>query len=142
MVDDKVLPLYFDGWKCYFKISKPKPADLCKYPTFTLTSERQYEPQQRLVTRCLKQTKGKDIDKWRARLGFPTFDTTTSTLENTTQYVQILEAESREYMRDYYRTRAYALQPKRINDVLFSDTFFPQIRSIRGYKAFQMFAYK
>ena len=56
--------------------------------------------------------------------------------------VQTLQAESREYLRNYYKTRVWSLRPHRINDVCFSDTFFSSFISIRGYKSFQLFAFK
>ena len=34
------------------------------------------------------------------------------------------------------------LRPHRINDVCFSDTFFSSVKSVRGYKMFQMFAFR
>jgi len=67
---------------------------------------------------------------------------TKATLGNTTQMVQTLQAETREYLRDHYKTRVWALRPKRINDICYSDTFFSSTVSIRGYKCFQMFAFK
>jgi len=67
---------------------------------------------------------------------------TAATLGNTTQMVQTLQAETREYLRDHYKTRVWALRPKRINDICYSDTFFSSTVSIRGYKCFQMFAFK
>ena len=85
---------------------------------------------------------GKSLQEWRAHLGYPTFEVTQSTLENTSQLIPTQQAETREYMRDYYKTRAWALRPKRINDKVFSDTFFSSLCSIRGYKCFQLFAFK
>ena len=63
-------------------------------------------------------------------------------MANTTQMVQTLQSETREYMRDHYKTHVWALRPKHINDTLYSDTFFSSIPSIGGYKCFQLFAYK
>jgi hypothetical protein len=56
--------------------------------------------------------------------------------------VQTLQAETREYLRDHYKTRVWALRPRRINDVCYSDTFFAAVLSIRGFKCFQLFAFK
>ena len=56
--------------------------------------------------------------------------------------VQTLQAETRKYMRDHYKTRVLSLRPHRINDVMYSDTFFASIKSIIGFKCFQMFAFK
>ena len=64
------------------------------------------------------------------------------TLANTSQMITTLQAETREYMRDSLRARAYPLRPLCINNTLFSDTFYSGIISICGYKCFQMFAYK
>ena len=61
---------------------------------------------------------------------------------NTTQMVKSLEAEIWEYLRDYHKTRVYSLRPKRINDVMYTDTFFLSVISIHGYSIFQLFCYK
>ena len=45
-------------------------------------------------------------------------------------------------MLDYYKTRVWALKPNRIDDVLYSDTFFSSVLSIRTFKCFQLFAFK
>ena len=82
------------------------------------------------------------MSTWRARLGYPTFEVTKATLDHTTNFVQTLQAETREYMKDHFKTRVWALRPRRINDVCYSDTFFSSICSIRGYKCFQLFAFK
>ena len=95
-----------------------------------------------MALRRLNKASDDDVKEWRARLGYPTYGTTRTTLKNTTQMVQILQAESREYLRDYYKTRVWALRPYRINDVMYSDTFFSSIPSIRGFKCFQLFALK
>ena len=95
-------PLYFDGWKCYLRIRKPTVKELNTLPTVELTSAIPYCPQQRLHTRRV------DILKWRRQLGYPTLAVTKATLCNTTQMVKTLQSESRDYMRDYYKTRVWA----------------------------------
>ena len=45
-------------------------------------------------------------------------------------------------MRDYFETSIWTLRLNRIDDKLFSDTFFSSISSIRGCKCFQIFAFK
>ena len=57
------------------------------------------------------------------------------TFQNTMHHIKTLEGETREYMRDYH----HALCPRHLNDTLFVDCFFSQIRPIRG---FQMHALK
>ena len=75
-------------------------------------------------------------EEWRRRLCYPTMQVTRKTLENTTQMVNTVEAETREFMRDHLRTRLPMLRPIRINDTCYHDVFFSSIRSIRGYKCF------
>jgi len=134
--------MHFDGWKCYFRIQKPTADDMQKYPIVEMTSSQPYEPQSRRLSLCAPRKKAEDINDWRAKLGFPTYEVTKATLGNTTQMVQTLQAETQEYLRDHYKTRVWALRPKRINDICYSDTFFSSTVSIRGYKCFQMFAFK
>ena len=45
-------------------------------------------------------------------------------------------------MRNYFKKRVWALKPRRIDDVLYSDKFFSSVPSIRGFKCFQLFALK
>ena len=45
-------------------------------------------------------------------------------------------------MRDYYKTRIWALKSKRIHDNLYSDTFYSSLSSVRGYTCFQLLAFK
>ena len=132
----------FDGRKCFFSISKPTESDLKKYPHVSLTSSRPYDPVRKKTRRRHNHRQTPDVAKWRACLGYPTLSTTEETLANTTQMITTLQAESREYMRSHTAARAHALRPHRIDDTLFSDTFFSGIVSIRGFKMFQMFAYK
>ena len=51
VVDDVEIPLNFDGWKCYFTVSKPTTEQLKLLPKFTLTSELPYLPQKYIVAR-------------------------------------------------------------------------------------------
>ena len=73
---------------------------------------------------------------------FPIYAVTKATLVNTTQIVQTLQAETRDYTRNHYKTRVWDLGPHRINDIIYSDTFFASVTFIREYKCFQMFAFK
>ena len=141
-VGDDIIPMHFDGWKCYFRISKPTEDDIATLPVYTLTSSRPYEPQCRLSSRRIHSPVGSSTSEWRRRLGFPTLAITIDTLNHTTNMVQTMESETRDYMRDHYKTRVWSLRPKRINDVCYSDTFFSSVPSIRKFKCFQMFVFK
>ena len=76
---------------------------------------------------------------WRERLGFPPEEIVQRTLSNTSQLVMTVEAEQRELMRDHRVTRLLPLRPHRINDTVYSDTFFSSLTSIRGYSLFQLY---
>ena len=90
----------------------------------------------------MQTTRRISVEAWRARLGYPNMAVTEATLHHTTQMVQTLQAKTREYMRNHMKTRVWALRLRRINDVCYSDTFISSTCSVRGYKCFQMFAFK
>ena len=142
IVDDIAYPMHFDGWKCYYRLSKPSEEDLLKYTIVELTSPIAYEPQRRRNSRRIASPVGSTTAEWRARMGYPTLKVMENTLTNSTNMITTLQSETRDYMRDHYKTRFWALRPKRIDDVCYSDTFFSSIVSIRGLKCFQMFAFK
>ncbi|GFH49047.1 hypothetical protein CTEN210_05523 [Chaetoceros tenuissimus] len=155
------LPLFFDGYKTYFRLVKPTEEDLQYLPHIVMTSKEIYEPQQRKfverMSRLYNSDKAKTapvissrrrpvseptVEEWRANLGFPSVEVTKHTLRNTTQLLKTMEMETREYMRDYKQSRTTVLKPYRIKDVLYTDTFFSTIKSVRGHTCFQMFALK
>lgn len=71
---------------------------------------------------------------WKRCLGFPTELVLKKTLLATTQLVQSVEAETREQMRDHFKTRLPELRLARRNDIVYVDTFFSSVKStIRGY---------
>ena len=47
-----------------------------------------------------------------------------------------LQSETNEHMKDLYKTRVWAIRPRCIDDIMFSDTFFSSVYSIRGFKFF------
>ena len=75
-------------------------------------------------------------------MGYPAHQVMENTLKNSTNMITTLQSETRDHMRDHYKPRFWALRPRRINDVCYSDTFFASVVSIRGLKCFQMFAFK
>ena len=127
----------FDGRKCY-----PIEEHLAKYPHIKLTSSLPYEPVIHKHAVRYQSRESPDVAKWRKNLGYPMFNVTEEILANTTQMVTHLQAETWEYMRDSLQARALSLRPHRIDNILFSDTFFSGICSIHGYTMFQMIAYK
>ena len=79
---DKIIPLQFDGLKCYMKITKPSSHDISKYPRVKLTSHMPYNPR-RIYTRRRNTAMAEDVNTWRANLGYPTFEVAKKTLECT-----------------------------------------------------------
>ena len=73
---------------------------LVKYEINELTSRLSYETQ-RFCSRREAAILIKEVEAWRSWLVFPTYDVTKSTLVNTTQMVQTLQAETRDYMSDH-----------------------------------------
>ena len=100
---ESTIDMHFDGFKCYFHIQKPTAEDMQKYEVIELTSSQPYEPRIRRFSRHAPRRKARDVNDWSAKLGFPTVEVTEATLSNTTQMVQTLQAETREYMRDHYK---------------------------------------
>ena len=142
-IDTDTLPLHFDGLKCFLHIRKPSPEEIKSLPVYELTSPHEYKPQSSVnTTRLTKAHVEVGVQDWRKRLGYPTFETTKATLAVTSQMVTTLQAESREYLRDYYKTRVWCLRPRRIDDVMYSDTFFSSVISVRNFSCFQLFAFK
>ena len=127
-------PKHFDGWKCYFQIQKPTSADMANYLILELTSSTTYEPQRRYSHRVHQTNTA--VEQWRARLRFPTIETTKATLAHNVNMVQTLQAETRKCTRHHYKTRVWTLRLHKIDDVVYSDTFFSDITSIRGFKCF------
>ena len=74
-----------------------------------MTSFHPYQPQQRRYFRRLPSAWGATTEEWRAHLGFPRLQNTTETLNATTNMIQSVEAETRDYMRDHLLTRVFAL---------------------------------
>ena len=74
LVNDVSYPMHFDGWKCYYRLSKPTEADLLRYNIIEITCSRPYEPQQRRHSRRITSSIGSSSHEWRCRMGFPPLD--------------------------------------------------------------------
>ena len=137
-------PFYWDGWKLYLAISKPSEADMCSnLPHIELTSPEPFTPTGRSAIRRVPCKRSPpDLPEWQARLGFPPMSVVKHTLENSTCLAENLDCETREYMRDHFQTRLHQLRPKRLDDVLYVDTFFSSITSVRGLKCSMFLALK
>ena len=133
-------PFFFDGL-CYVRLTKPTDTDYASYQVVEMTSPLPYEPTRgRAYTRRLPKgsvhINTDQIQLWTANLGFPPAQVVENTLKNTTRYVNTLESENRQIMRDHQKARAIPLRPHRINERAFSDTYISCVESVRGYKYF------
>jgi hypothetical protein len=83
----------------------------------------------------------KEIKEWSFRLGLLNYEATKHTLEatTTTQLVSSVEAETRVVPRRHLKCRLPCLRPKRLTEGFSSDTFFPSVKSTRGYTCVQIF---
>ena len=142
--DSPSLPLYFDGWKCYFSIWLPTKEELSTLPRIELTSPSLYEPSRRLHTRRVSPSSRQQevsLDEWRSRLGYAPEEVVKHTIKGCTNLVTTVEAESRTYMRDHIKARLLPLRPLRINDTAYTDTFFSSVTSCRGFKCWQLYGF-
>ena len=83
-----------------------------------------------------------NVLNWCDCLDFPTYELIKSVLAHTTQLMWTLQPETRDCMRDSYTTIVWALRPHLINNDMYSNTFFPSVASIRGFKCFHLFVFK
>ena len=138
------LPLYFNGTACFFACEPITDAEFRTLPRITATQGGDsfvYEPHLRAHTRRLPSGE-RTLDDWTRCLAFPPTQVVERTLKATTQLVPCVETETREIMRDHFKTRLPELRHKRIRDTACVDTFKSSIISIRGYRYWTLFAYK
>ena len=70
--------------KCYLRISKPSAEEIRSLPIYKITSPNPYQPQLSHMLRWVNNNLEVSVEEWRAKLGFPTYEVTRSTLANTT----------------------------------------------------------
>lgn len=133
------LPFFFDGAKCFYYIQPISSEEIQSLPHVIFTDgTRPYDPIARTATRRMVDH-GQD---WKRCLGFPNDLVLEKTLKATTQLVPSVEAETREVMRDHFKTRIPELKLARRNDTVYVDTFFSAVKSVRGYTCWNLFCFK
>ena len=137
---DTMVHFFFDGKKCFYKISRITDKEKTTPPQIIITPREKFQPEIRTHTRTLKEMRC-TID-WHKTLAFAPKAAITKTLEATTQMVPTLQAETRQLMRDHLKTRMPFLKVRRVDDTMCQDTFISSIISIRGYKCFNLHCYK
>jgi hypothetical protein len=97
------VPLFYDdGAKCYYLIQSISSEEIKSLPHLVVTDgSRPYEPIARNVTRRMTD---QQLD-WKRCLGFPNRLVLQKTLSATTQLVPSVETETREIMRDHFKSR-------------------------------------
>ena len=151
-VEDRDIPLEFDGLKMYLNIRCPSNEEMDDLPIVELTPDRPFIPDQgedheNIVTARRKKMKnvnrecpgGLPLDEWRKRLAYAPDDVLRKTFLATTQLAMNVEAENRVCGRRHYKSRFNFLKEKRVNDVFHSDTFFLTIESNSGDTCSQLF---
>ena len=134
-VGNTIIPLFFDGLKCFYKLAAITDAELATLPRIVFTKRGEYEPSERKITRRMNTG---DID-WKRNLAFPPDEVIEHTLNATTQMIPTVEAESREIMRDHLKSRLACLRYRRQRDTDYLDTFKASRPSVRGFLYFNLF---
>ena len=79
----------------------------------------------------------------RGNLGYPTQATMEKTLDATTQFYKApVESEIREIPRQHRKKRLHALHGKRLKGRTATDTFYASVKSIRKFRAIQLFVHQ
>ena len=140
-IDDVSIPLNFDGRKTYIHVHKPTETEINELPHYELTSSLPWRPEEDipLVRRAKLSKKVFDIKRWKALLGWQPDNIIQNTLSATTQYVSTVEAETRDVPRHHLKVCLPTLQPRHCHEGFYTDTFFADIRSLRGYTCVQLF---
>jgi hypothetical protein len=133
------MPFFFDGAKCFYKVQSITSDEIKTLPHVVFTDgSLPYDPIHRASTRRLTTIQ----HDWKRCLGYPNDMVIKKTLGATTQLIPTVEAETRELMRDHFKTRIPELKLTRRNDIAYVDTFFSSITSVRGYKCWNLFCFK
>ena len=151
IIEDKEIPLLYDGRKMYLNIRKPSKNELYELESFELTSPEVFIPdsgeehhniaqrRNQVKKKYKKYPGGLTMLEWRKRLAYAPEDVVRKTFEATTQMAMHVEAENRMAGRRHYRSRFPFMREKRINDIFYSDTFSPTVRSKNGDTCSQIF---
>jgi hypothetical protein len=139
-VEGRTIPLRHDGRKYFLKIREPQKEDWDKCQVIELTSPEAWNYE--IKMRRSKRTEGytdEEIKQWSHRLGRLNLEATKYTLAGTMQLIKNVEAESRTFPRKHLKCRLPCLRPRRLTEGFSSDTFFPNVRTSRGYTCVQVF---
>jgi hypothetical protein len=139
-VEGNTIPLRHDGRKYYLSIREPRKDDWDLCQVVELTSPESWNNVLKIRrSKRAGEFSDEEIKRWGQRLGKLNLETTKHTLMATTQMVNSVEAENRLVPRRHFKCRLPCLRPRRLSEGFSSDTFFPSMRSSRGYTCAQVF---
>ena len=150
VVEEKEVPLRYDGRKMFMKIRHPSDEELESLEIVELTSPAQYDPKPDDILQVSNPRRGEkrrygsypgglSMQEWRKRLALAPEDVVRKTFEATTQMAMSVEAENRIVPRQHYKSRFPFLREKRVNDEFHSDTFFPSVTTNKNETCSQIF---
>ena len=150
IIDEREIPLIFDGRKAYLNIRRPSVTDLEELETMELTSPIGFNPEEdnprqveirrkHYLKKFKKYPGGLSMEEWRNRLALAPDDVIRKTFQATTQMAPTVEVENRLIPRQHHKSRFPFLKEKRLNDEFHSDTFFPTVKSNQGHTCSQIF---
>ena len=150
-IEEKDIPLLFDGRKMFVRIRKPTKIEIESLPSYELTAPDVFVPDttsdhDNITSRRKNMRKpykiypgGYSLAEWRKRLALAPEDVVRKTFAATTQYATSVEAENRIIGRRHYKPRFSFLKENRLNDIFHSDTFFPSSNTLNGHTCSQLF---
>ena len=137
-VKKRTIQMKYDGSTSSFKTELPSAIDLACLPRVYILKGRHYQ------FKKIKSRRGKvDFHKRLSDCfgGIPDH-VVKEMLKCTTLEYSSVTVENSINPRDHYVPRFPALRPFRLTRLVYTDTFFPKVTSIRGYKCFQLFGIK
>ena len=139
--EEHTIPLCHDGAKCFIRIREPTNEEWDTRTLVELTSPEPWGCATASARRTLRDNSisPEKLLEWKRRLGNLPDAVVMHTLQNSTQLVESVEAEKRSTPRRLFVCRLPMLRPRRLNEGFFTDPFFPDTTSVRGYNVAQMF---
>jgi hypothetical protein len=126
------IPIKHGGLKYFLHIRKPTNNEWKTLPFIELISPEPWNMELSTGRRQQKERKmsSEKFMRWRKRMGKIPVDVMRKTLENTTQLVDTVEAETRLMPRRHLMSRLPMFRVKHIRDGFFADLIFAASKSI------------
>ena len=118
IIENKTIPLIFDGRKLYINIKRPSKSDFKLLQSYELTSPEPFAlqgnlnegkpiiAQRKIHSKTVDEYPGGvSVDVWQKRLGMAPIEVIKKTFKATTQYAPNVEAENRTIGRRHFKSR-------------------------------------